>query len=1727
MSSDDQALLTTTSRDDDGDGVPLCGIDSPGAFTTDETANSERFLAEQLAALEAEKLEQHQNRMRKVIEQLFEDPFKRNRKVIILKAFMRWAKVLPLNLKCDELAKQLQDRIGAFFALRDSYYRDVVSIKLHLEKVKDFRFGVEEGKSGEAATAALSGEIKAAQELQKDLYSVHALPLIDFRQLIDRAARGTNESSIQLTENLIQAGILNVTTGKAYNSWEKSKAFPRLMKQKKGAHFKMPKTDGESIPAAHPQTHEMFVKYCKSCVGIMQFTRTWNKEVEDALHLKSITSSMEKEISDLKFTVVSMTRIVQDQEIKLHVLADDNKKLVDASEWMGKWSYQKDMHDREAELHEQIRILKAGQGMLYADQEAAFLESHERRTAERERAALREARLNSRLASETAAKEDELHQRMLMLESVTRAQRAEAEKDETIAALRAENADMKTTLTASRESIASLTKTKEDLTAQLAEAKERYEKHKLRSEQLLDNTKFELDVATKDLTEKAEILETLYTQIREEKRLTRQLQDRCDVFDEQQRKEEQHRQWLASRPKYKFRTIALTVRCAVRLSHAAASVVAGDFSAVAPFGRRAQIQAVHNSYSQPVAELAASKTKIADQAHEIKKANNEIAQLLAKNTTANSALATIREQNKGLQAVAGELRAEVKAKEADIAALNTHASAYCKKIDQIKRVLYRTRASAQMQRVLARSLSRSITRTHAILRALGAEVAPTLPRLLQEDDAAKEAAAAAAANALADKDDAPMESGSAQVGVGVSGNASVASSKETSAVGTVPLPGLPAPAPLQPLSSLSDDEAALLRAQEATAAEAARLARLLELKNKFKAAFVSLVKWLRSVKKDRAFEGAALKLPVPYREMLPPLEPNKEFDKLFKDTSKKMIGGFFEDRKKLNRQSELLVAEAQSVSTFAAQAREIIARFHYSADTELRECRAAISQMLADEARRLKAEAKAKKRAEAKRRKEEEKKKKFKERQESKRALKGSLKAGVDSTGQVARSRKKSTAAHGNVDGNVDGEADLAEGSMASSLATEDQDAPFSARPQPTPKPSVKNPGFMSMNFSSGGGQGGAPSGKAKEEVDLSFLDKPERAPIVRQPKPRPQSDSDSDSEEEDEEDDEEEIPNAELEAIDELEEEIQELQLEKARLLETIEEGKEAQARLKDRIGELNVTIQDLHGQARIAKLDLDAAKSRIRLLKDAVEDNYRQRSTEVEEIKRGVAEAEADRAKQIKAMRRHRGTQIACSVCAIRAHGAADQDDDAGDSISLSTGVTMHAGMNEALGGEYVLLARPKNINEAADKSRVGRNGGTHALKPTLAATTHFSDERRGSLSQSQSNASEPLVDPVAAQAQELAYMFAKSKAEARMQAMAQAQAQGQGQGTDGERKKKSAQAQAVPESRTHGHFSSGREAPPPGLIESQRPLSAIEQSQGKRLYEARKGYAHAQGHTLDEDARALPGSGKFAALSEAAGVRDAYDARRADTNTAAFLQAQLLHKATRPKSSIPAARAPVPPGIDSAVAKRQLAPVPNRSQSASELISHLRRSVATASAAAVAHDIQGEAQAKADEEERKPSLVEMEKRFSAAQAERLKQLAKEIALTKGSGPALASTYGMNILTKDGTVINVTTPVSPIRKTKKGPSGQRAKWDFGKGDFEYHSGRSLVLEVPQSPIPTARAYAEADEEIESCMALTQMPVMPIRKRHDDDDEESGVVNDTNHGFGGGHDLNLDEGDT
>jgi len=100
--------------------------------------------------------------------------------------------------------------------------------------------------------------------------------------------------------------------------------------------------------------------------------------------------------------------------------------------------------------------------------------------------------------------------------------------------------------------------------------------------------------------------------------------------------------------------------------------------------------------------------------------------------------------------------------------------------------------------------------------------------------------------------------------------------------------------------------------------------------------------------------------------------------------------------------------------------------------------------------------------------------------------------------------------------------------------------------------------------------------------------------------------------------------------------------------------------------------------------------------------------------------------------------------------------------------------------------------------------------------------------------------------------------------------------------------------------------------------------------------------------EEAENLPTGTPLIAPSAMQGVRDPYEVRRTDTNTAAFLQQQLLDGLKqRPKSSIPSVRQPAPP-LGALVHKRQLAPVPSRSQSASELIMHLRHHVASAGGA-----------------------------------------------------------------------------------------------------------------------------------------------------------------------------------
>jgi hypothetical protein len=81
-----------------------------------------------------------------------------------------------------------------------------------------------------------------------------------------------------------------------------------------------------------------------------------------------------------------------------------------------------------------------------------------------------------------------------------------------------------------------------------------------------------------------------------------------------------------------------------------------------------------------------------------------------------------------------------------------------------------------------------------------------------------------------------------------------------------------------------------------------------------------------------------------------------------------------------------------------------------------------------------------------------------------------------------------------------------------------------------------------------------------------------------------------------------------------------------------------------------------------RNAQVDYETAVARIRVLRDAVEAGYREQQLEVDRVikAREAALAEEEQIKREK--RRHRGTNITCSVCAIRSFHLHHNEEDNG---------------------------------------------------------------------------------------------------------------------------------------------------------------------------------------------------------------------------------------------------------------------------------------------------------------------------------------------------------------------------------------------------------------------------------------------------------------------------------
>ena len=76
-------------------------------------------------------------RFRRVLDH---DPIGKIARSDMAQSFAIWSKRLPLALKCDELARQMQERLFALQKVRDSYLRDVICVKHSVEKLAKYQF---------------------------------------------------------------------------------------------------------------------------------------------------------------------------------------------------------------------------------------------------------------------------------------------------------------------------------------------------------------------------------------------------------------------------------------------------------------------------------------------------------------------------------------------------------------------------------------------------------------------------------------------------------------------------------------------------------------------------------------------------------------------------------------------------------------------------------------------------------------------------------------------------------------------------------------------------------------------------------------------------------------------------------------------------------------------------------------------------------------------------------------------------------------------------------------------------------------------------------------------------------------------------------------------------------------------------------------------------------------------------------------------------------------------------------------------------------------------------------------------------------------------------------------------------------------------------------------------------------------------------------------------------
>ncbi|KAJ1436832.1 hypothetical protein B484DRAFT_248264 [Ochromonadaceae sp. CCMP2298] len=255
--------------------------------------------------------------------QMKQSQVKQRRLDSLMNAFIKWNLEFPLAQKCDELAKQLRERNNALENVRSSYLRDVLSVKLHLDRLLDL---------------AAKTEGQFSQLIADTLYDLHAVPSLDLRGLVKEAQGAPGQSSAQLRDNFVDLGILDPATLRTLNPWDQSHGYKRIQRLEKGHAYKMPAAEGESFQLAAPIAKRLYVRYCRECIGMTALIKDWNNEVEESLKFKADFSNVDKIIQEFRGLVIRLNGTIAHQERQIVDLTDRNHNLERANMWFEKWS---------------------------------------------------------------------------------------------------------------------------------------------------------------------------------------------------------------------------------------------------------------------------------------------------------------------------------------------------------------------------------------------------------------------------------------------------------------------------------------------------------------------------------------------------------------------------------------------------------------------------------------------------------------------------------------------------------------------------------------------------------------------------------------------------------------------------------------------------------------------------------------------------------------------------------------------------------------------------------------------------------------------------------------------------------------------------------------------------------------------------------------------------------------------------------------------------------------------------------------------------------------------------------------------------------------------------------------------------------------------------------------------------------------------------------------------